>query len=329
MLRVFLALVLFLSSVVACQCKEGHRLCLKKVKDSNSISNSKLQVPIAKHKRVVFCTTKPSGKILKHDPYLGLYLIEDKKGFLYPFKIDKKTPKRLWAVNNKMVISGKIIKKQVGLNNFATFSKPLFYPSVVVDSCCDLEGIVTPKGIIQKDYIERFVKSNRVEYGDIGIRTRDKKGCIEVESYNPFLKNNPFRVGDCVVKYDGKKVLDASALMKDILFSKIGSTHKVVVKRGSKIIALDNITTKKRRGGGYLSDTFLEVLGISFDKDLYITDISQDARKYQLKLGDRLLEVNYKAVTNEEDILKSISQSKKHTYLLFERDNFEFFIKVN
>ena len=306
----------------------GYHSCRQKLIDSKSIQNSTLQLPLKKHQRVIFSTTTPHAKILKHDPFLSLYLVEDKKGFRYPFRINMRTPLGVAAVDNKMAIEGKIVKKQIGLNSFATFSEPLFYPSVLVNSCCSLEGIVAPRGIIQKEYIERFLKVKKVEYADIGVRVKDKKNCVFVKAYNPFVKNNPFRVGDCIVEFDGKKVKDSATFMKDVLFSKIDLSHKVRVKRGSKFLTF-SVKGKKRRGGGYLSDTFLEFLGIGFDKDLYVTKIEKKASKYQLKLGDKLLQVNLKDVTNEEDILKNISNSKKESHLLFQRDNFQFFIRLN
>ncbi len=328
MLRAFLAFAFVFLNLQAASCRGGYSSCKQKVIDSKSIQNSTLQIPLKKHQRVIFSTTTPHAKILKHDPFLSLYLIEDKKGFRYPFRINMRTPLGVAAVNNKMAIEGKIVKKQIGLNSFATFSEPLFYPSILTNSCCALEGIVTPRGIIQKEYIDRFLKVKKVEYGDIGIRVEDKKDCVVVKAYNPFLKNNPFRVGDCILKLDGKKVQNASTFMRKILFSKVGLTHKLKIKRASKILTY-KVKTKKRRGGGYLSDTFLEFLGISFDKNLNIIAIKKKAQKYQLKLGDKLLQVNLKDVTNEEEILKNISQNKKESYLLFQRDNFQFFIRVN
>ena len=328
MLRIFLAFIFVLFNLQASSCKGGYSSCRQKVIDSKSIQNSTLQIPLKKHQRVVFSTTTPHAKILKYDPFLSLYLVEDKKGFRYPFRINMRTPSGIAAVNKRMAIEGKIVKKQIGLNSFATFNEALFYPSILTNSCCALEGIVTPNGIIQKEYIDRFLKVKKVEYADIGVRVKDKKHCVVVKAYNPFIKNNPFRVGDCIVEFDGKKVKDSATFMKDVLFGKIGSIHKVKVKRGSKILTF-NIKSKKRRGGGYLSDTFLEFLGISFDKNLYIVGIEKKAQKYQLKLGDQLLQVNLKDVTNEEDILKNISQSKKESHLLFQRDNFQFFIRLN
>lgn len=328
MLRVLLVLAFVLLTLQASSCRGGYDSCKQKIIDSKSIINQSLQFPINKHQRVIFSTTSPHAKILKHDPYLSLYLIEDKKGFKYPFKINYNLTLGTAGVDKKMALEGKILKRQVGLNSFAKYSEPLFVPSLLLTSCCSLEGIVTPRGIIEKEYIDRFVKVKEVSYADIGIRVEDINRAIIVNAVNPYMKANPFKLGDSVLEFDGKKVKTGAVLMRKILFCKIGSTHKVKVKRGREILTL-KVKGQKRYGGGYLSDTFLEFLGLSFDKNLYIVKIEKKAEKYGLKLGDKLLQINQKEITNEEDILKTISQSKNASNLLFQREQFQFFIRVN
>ncbi len=326
MFRLFLALNFLLLNLFAC--KGGYESCKLKLVDSRTIQNETLQIPVLKNQRIIFSKKTPNAKIIKYNPFLSLYLIEDKKKFKHPFRINNHLSLGMASVDKKRAIEGKILKEQIGLNSFATFSEPLYAPALLLNSCCALEGIVTPEGIIQKEYIERFLKTKFTSYADIGIRVEDKKGCLLIKAINPFVKANPFKVNDCVLEFDGKKVKSAALLMRKILFSKIGSTHKIKLKRDSKILTF-RVKTHKRSGGGYLSDTFLEFLGISFDENLYIVKIEKKAEKYGLDLGDKLLQINLKDITNKEDILKIISQSKDSSHLLFEREQFQFFIRVN
>ncbi len=326
MLRLFLTLTLLFFNLYAC--KGGYNSCKAKIQDSKSIQNKQLYLIVKKHQRLLYSNKKPSGKILKHDPYLSLYLVEDKKGFSYPFTINNRLRLGVAVVDNKRAIEGKILKRQIGLNEFATFSEPLFFPSVVMTSCCSLEGIVTPKGIIEKEYIQHFLEVKKVSYADIGIRIYDKKKLVFVKAINPFIKGNPFKIGDCIISFDGKKVRDAADLMRWILFSKIGSMHKVKLKRDGKMFSF-SVKSQNRFGGGKLSDTFLEFLGISFDKHLKVVKIAPKARKYQLKIGDKLVQINEQNIKNEQQISKIISQKKDGAYLLFERYDFQFFVKVN
>ena len=326
MLRLFVALTLLLLNLYAC--KGGYDSCKHKINDSNSVSNTTLQIPVKNNQLLIFSRTTPKGTILKHDPFLSLYLLEDKKGFKHPFKINYRLTLGTACVNKTEAVEGKILKHQVGLNSFAKFGECITVPSLLLTSCCSLEGIATPQGIIEKEYLDRFIKIKKVSYSDIGIRVVDEKKLVIINTINPFMKDNPFKIDDCVLELNGKKVKNASTLMREILFSKIGSTHKVKVKRDSKVLTL-SMKSQKRYGGGYLSDTFLKFLGISFDKNLKVVKIEDKAKKYHLKLGDRLLQINLKNITTEAEILETISKSKESTNLLFVRDDFQFFIRVN
>ena len=326
MLRFAALLTLF--SLYLYGCSGGYDSCKQKLRDSHSINHNQLSLPVAKHTRLIYSKTKPHGVIIKHDPFLSLYLVKDTQGFSYPFICNAKLLLGVALVDYSHAIEGKIVHHQVGLNHLATFSEKSLFPSVLLTSCCSLEGIATPRGIIERAYIEHFLKTKKVEYGDIGIRVKDKKNLVLVESINPFLEKNPFVVGDCIVAFDGKKVRSSASLMQKILFSKVGSQHRVKIKRDGKFYTY-RVQVLKRKGGGERSDTFLEFLGLSFDKNLRIVKIEPKAKKYQLKLGDKLVQINHQDITTQEQIGAILAQKKKDTYLLFERYDFQFFVKVN
>jgi len=326
-LRVLLALTFVLFNLQA-SCKGGYEACKQKIIDSNSIVNQTLQIPVDKNRRLIFSRTVPHAKIIKHDPFLSLYLIEDKQCFDYPFTINNNLSLGKVSVDKTTAIEGRILKKQIGLNSFATFSEVLHAPALLTNSCCGLEGIVTPRGIIEKEYIQRFLTSKDTAYADIGIRVKDENNLVILSAVDPFMKNNPFKKDDCILVLDGKKVQDSASLMRDILFAKVGSTHKVKIKRGSKILSII-VSSKKRYSGGYKSDTFLEQYGWLFDEDLYIIKINENVHNYGLLLGDRLLQVNGKNVKNQQDIIENISDFKDYASLLFERENFQFFVRIN
>lgn len=326
MLRLLLALNLLFLNLYAC--KGGPDSCRLKVVDSKAIACTSLHIPLKNNQKLIFSKTKPNAKIIKHDPFLSLYLVEDKNSFKYPFRVNINQSLGSFGVDNSSVIEGKIIKKQVGLNSFATFSEPLYAPSLLLNSCCAIEGVVTERGIIEKEYIAHFLKSKKVTYGDFGIRVKDVGSDVVVFSSNPFIKENRFQKGDVLLELDGKKIKNSATFMRDVLFSEIGSLHSVKIKRGNELLTL-SAKSKNRVGGGYLSDTFLEFLGISFDKNLFITKIEKKAEHYGLKLGDKLLQVNIKDVKNEEEILEMMDNPKKSANLLFEREHFQFFVKVN
>jgi hypothetical protein len=326
MLKIFLILNILFINLWAC--KGGYKSCRLKMKNSSSVVKNTLQIPVLKNKLLIYSKETPNKKIIKYDPFLSLYLVEDKKHFKYPFRINYKLSLGVASVNNKKATEGKIKKRQIGLNSFASFSEPVKAPSLLLNSCCALEGIVTPDGIIEKDYIEHFLKTKNVVYGNIGIRVENKNKLVLVKYINPFIKNIPFKIGDSIVLYDGKKVKYASAFMKKILFSKIGSTHTLKIKRLNKFYTF-KVKTIKRYGGGYLSDTFLEFKGLYLDKNLKLIKILKNSIRYGLHLGDRLLKVNNIYIYNQSELRKNIPAFDDKALLLLERDNFEFFMHIN
>jgi len=323
--RLFIALNLLFINLYAC--KGGYDSCKQKVLDSQTLRECSIYIPVTKHQRVVYTTTPPKEKILKYDPFLSLYLIEDTKGFPYPFRINVQEQLGIASVSLKNPVEGKIIKRQIGLNSLAQFSEPILYPSVITSSCCSLEAIVTPQGIIEKEYIQRFINTKDVSYGDVGIRVKEEKGKVFVSAVNPFIKNNPFKKGDVLLSFADKKVSSAATFMRQILFAKIGSIQKFKVKRDGKTQAFTAVTYK-RHGGGCISDTFLEEKGLYFDKQLQIIDLKKDFANYGLCLGDKLIEVNGVAVKTQEDLQKYLADSKVFSSLLLEREGFQFFVNI-
>lgn len=325
MLRLFITLNLLLLNLLACDV--GYDSCIKKLIDSNSITKQDIQVSISKNQRLVFSKEKPSFKILKANPFLSLYLVEDKNNFKHPFKLNINSSLKTALVNEVISKEGSIKKNQLGLNQFATYSKELFTPSVLTNSCCSLEGFVTSKGIIQREYIEKFLKSKNNNYSDLGIRVENENSYVVVKNIDPFMKNNLFKKDDCIISMDGKKAKNSSSFMMDLLFLKVGTTHKFKIIRDKKTIELSAVT-EKRYGGGFISDTFLEQKGIYFDEDLKIIKLPNKDKNYGLKLGDKLIQVNNVDIDNQEQARENMANFKDYSFLLFHRNGFQFFIHI-
>ena len=325
---IFRLLILNLLFINLYACKDGYFSCVAKVKDSKSIQNDSLSIPIPNNKRLVYSKKIPNAKVYKHDPFLNLYIIEDKKHFKYPFDINMRLQLGTAAVNGKTFTEGKVLHSQVGLNNLGVYSAKMKAPAIITSSCCSLEGILTSEGFIDKYYLKNFIENKSAEYGDIGIRVADQRKCIKIIASNPYLKNNPLKRGDCVISFDGKKVFSSAALMKKILFSKVGSKHTIQIKRDGKLYTFKDIESLKRTGGGEISDTFLEFRGIYFNKKLYVVKLNKHFKEYGLKLGDRLIQVNGVRVKNQDELREYVENFKDFSSLLFERNNFQFFVNI-
>lgn len=300
---------------------------MQKVKDTNTIHKNFLSIPLANNKHLIYSLTPPKQKILKHDPFLGLYLIEKSTKAPYIFRVGMPLQLGLGIVDKKRAEEVKVLKNQVGLNTLARLKEKYIAPALLTNSCCVFDGVATQKGIIQKEYIEHFLEHTPLEYGDIGVRVHNEKGFVIVNASDPYIEKNPFKKGDCIVAFDGKKIHAASVLMRKILFAKVGSKHRVKVKRGSKIFDFE-VLTHKRFGGGNISDTFLESKGIYFDKDMKIVQLSAAFKKYGLIVGDRLKQVNGVGVKTQAELRRYIEDFKDYSTLLFERRNFQFFVNI-
>lgn len=325
MFRLFVLFHLLLTSLFACQ--DSYHACLQKAKDTNAIRKNSLSIPLVNNKRLIYSLASPKQKVLKHDPFLGLYLVEHKTKAPYYFAIGMPLQLGLGVVDKQRAQEGKILKNQIGLNTLARINQKYEGPALLTNSCCTLEGIAGKEGVIQKEYIEHFLAKSPLEYGDIGVRVHNQNGFVVVNASDPYSEKNPFKKGDCIVSFDGKKINAASVLMKKILFAKLGSRHKVQVKRGSKIFDFD-VLTRKRYGGGNISDTFLESKGIYFDKDMKIVKLSAAFKEYGLLLGDRLMQVNGVSVKTQAELRRYIEDFKDYSALLFERRNFQFFVNI-
>ena len=268
---------------------------------------------------------KPSLTLVKRDPFLGLNLVKSSENFKHVFKFYNNDPKHLAAVTPHQVAEGRLISEQVGLNRLAQFSSPVPKNALISGNCCGILGLSTGKGIIDKEYIRRFLASKKIAYSDIGIRVADKEG-VRVVEVNPFFEDSPFLLDDLILSMDGKRAKNAAALSRDILFSKPGSRHHFVILREGERIKTEALF-KERLSGGLVLESFFNLFGIELDEELVV---KKDAPKYEIKKGDRLLFVMGKEVRSLTEIRRVLSQEKesknKLVILLFKRKGFDFFI---
>ncbi len=74
---------------------------------------------------------------------------------------------------------------------------------------------------------------------------------------------------------------------------------------------------------------FAEYKGIYFDDGLRVVKISADVKPKGLKLGDLLFEANHHKITGKREFLQALTRGDLDGDLLFIRDSFQFFVKLD
>lgn len=302
-------------------CEASFESCAKKVQDLAQVANDKITLPISKNQTLVYSTKELFGA-KKSDPFLHLYLFETNTTVKYPFKLNKNLRSKELASINDKIACGKITQKQHSLERFGKFSASLHSPSVVLNGCCFIEAIGTPKGVITKRFLEHFFRYGGV-YGDLGIRVKRCKHHLVVEYVNPFL-HAPFKVGDRILSIDGKKIFAVEPFQEAVLFMQPGKKCMVEILRCKKKQTLHAVV-HKRTGGGYRSDTFLESIGVFVDNKLSVV-----ASKHpDFKKGDKIFTIDSQKVQTASDIKYVLSHLLHNPFLIgINRNGLDLFIKI-
>ncbi len=322
-----LALLLIFLSAELFACTGNFSSCRQKLIDSHSLVNTQLQIALSDSRRLVYADRTPeSVTVVKEDPFLGLYLIEDTQPFRHPFSFDERTAKQVAAIDELFIVPGAIVQAQQGLNRLARFDQPVAEHGILTDPCCSLLGVITERGLIEKVYLEHFLEEGG-NYADAGMRAETQNGKIMVTSVDPYFTGNPFKTGDRIIGYKHKKARSAEAFMQTTLFHKPGASVNINVEREGVLREL-TVTLQPRFGGGLISDTYLERLGIRMDAKLQLTHIENRAQKLGLRTGDRVLRLNGTAVSSHQELRHAVSNAGQGASMLIERDGFQFFIAL-
>jgi len=254
--------------------------------------------------------------VIKSNPLLGLYLIEvnlSNNIKFEPMLFRKIRSPLRFAIDDENYMPGKIKKQQIGLN-FAEFSEVIEDNLMIISGCCVTAGLsIGGDKYIEADYLKHFIESDDKYLSDIGARFKEVNGKIIVDEVNPFFIDNPFLEGDEILYFNEEPVLNLADFMKQILFLAKNTKVNVEVLRNNELFEFQ-IKTAILRGGGFLSDTFLENIGVWFDKNLNVTNIHAGSAfaKKELKNHYHLVSINGKTFQNEKEIRQYFSKIKNH-----------------
>ncbi len=297
---------------------------------------------------LLYSPTPPRNvKLLKADPFIGLYLIsasKTKQSYeLLPLDARTLKDKNLALISaNAKVHTGHITKRQTNFLNYARFSAHASANSVLGNICYQIYGIsVGNNQFIEKKYIDRFLSQKSPYYGDLGVRFNSPKAIVDM--IDPFI-DSTFRLNDEILSINGTKVSSSDEAEWLISNLKKDSLAKILIKRNGKNMTI-NVKVGQRYGGFLLRETFLERFGIQLDEYMTIISINPSlaGRFSQLRAGDRILWINKEPIITAstdnahkrfERLKFLLSQTRFDTrfddkiQLLIVRNDLEIFLKM-
>lgn len=292
-------------------------------------------VAISENTAIAFIDKNPPKRYIKKDPYLNLYLLKSKKP-LKPVKIKDSRSLKLgeWiaSFDKESMYVGAFAKRNDSLKDFYTIGAKAPKNSIVTCLCCEAYGIGAGNDrFIPSEYILRFLNSEKIFYGDIGLRLKKRGKDVTVSYADPYFLNQKLRAGDILLSLDGNKFKTLREFNDYIFFSKRGKIITIEYARRGKILKA-KAQVSQRRGGGFVEETFLERYGFDFDSKMRITGVAKGSKVQELglKKGDRLISLNGNKIANKQQVKRIVVKSKKKELkFLFDRGGFQFFATLS
>ena len=297
----------------------------------------------------------PVKNYVKFDPYLGLYLVaSDAK--LEPVKMsdDNATKKSDWVSVTRdlnATVYGHVKAQAQALGELDVLTFDVNGTGAVLSPCCKLRGIaVGGDKFVPSRYIRHFAAYKDVYYGDVGAVFEEKDGKLYVKSVDPLGRGAALMAGDEILSVNGEKFESLRELNERILFAKKGERLKFEIKRGDEVlrfgVAVSDDAAKKEQKAPTKADkkavssdaklqsipqssdaaSVQKLYGITFDEKLTVksVDASSGAAKFGVRVGDKLIQVGQKAVSNRKEALGLLAKGGGQN-LLFRRNGFDFF----
>lgn len=264
-----------------------------------------------------------------YNPFYNIYIVHKISGFKEFLKTDDT------SLCNEFNLAS-ISQNALSYGNFLEFKNGkgrvdfnLLKNSFVINPCCEILGIsINKREFLPNSHLNTLVKRVNPYDGYIGADFYQKGQKVYVLNVDFNLKNIHFCPNDQIVSVDGVKITSKAQLNRMILSTEYKDDLKIVIKRSNSYKTL-NVKSLHKPKYNINAVTYLQKLGIKFDKNLIIRKVYKNsfASKKGLKKGDRLIQINFKDV---KDVLEAKDRflygKKEKFHFLFSRDDFQFFI---
>lgn len=217
-------------------------------------------------------------------------------------------------------------------------------------------GFAIPSNTVQH-VVDKLKKHGKVERGFLGVKIQEvspqiaeamnlktEEGVlvVEVDENGPAGKAG-VKSGDIIIAMDGKKVKNSRKLQIMVADTPLDSKINITVMRKGKKHDLNAKLTKENSKSSFLqsfsnvSETgnSFETRGLTFSDSssgVVVSQVSRKAEWKMLKVGDIVISVNQKPVSNianfEEVYNYAVSEGKKHIVLFVKRHNSKIFLAL-
>lgn len=318
--------------------------CYEKNKPSIVYFGKTRAVAISEKQAIAYSKEKPTVPYAKHDPLSNLYLFDSEKP-LIPVKLKSPSELKLgeWlgSMNENALIVVNSSKIGLNSNDLFEFGGSAEANNIISGLCCEMLGLgVGDKYFISSDALKHFIDVKMATYSEIGARVSENNESVIVDFVDPNFKNAKLKAGDKIISLNGKNIKTLAEFNE--AFSAMKSLPKVsaqIQRDNSRLeenIIAPKVVAKKAEPKKVApvapkKEPMMKNLGFNFNKELHIIDIAGGsfADKSGLKIGDRLMQIDGQSVNSPAEIDAYFAKSyKKEHRLLFDRDDFQFFVNL-
>lgn len=352
--------------------QDDFNVCYEKLKDSGVYIDGMFGIVLKPNLIAVPRSLEKAPKeYLKFDPYLQLYLVASDTA-LSPAKLgdERQLDKSKWVgvleYNNTQM--GHIKELGENLGTLDTLSFDANKTGILSAPCCQVVGITVGKDkFIGSRYLEHFVKSSEVFYGDIGVKfEKIGEDKFVVSEVNPFGKGKMLLKGDEVLSVNDIKPKSLRELNELILFTDKDSTITIEVLRDGEKIKFDiKISGQKEESKDNAKQTlismfdlnqtkpqakslrkqqpapkpkpvnlgleFLKNYGLTLNNNLSVRSVRANSKAQNdgFKSGDKIVQIDQQNFKNLNAVNDFLSKADRNVYyFLVSRNDFQFFIRV-
>ena len=318
--------------------------CYDKNKNAIVYFGKTRAVAISDKQAIAYSKEKPSVPYVRYDYLSNLYLFDSPKP-LTPVKLKATSELKLgeWLVSmtDNSLIAVNASKMGAGANDLFEFGGVGEVSALVGGLCCEMYGLgIGDKFFIGSEALQRFIEGKSASFPELGIRVYDSNESVTVDFVDPAMKESKMKAGDIITRLNGKPVRNVTE------FAELLKTFKDINKISGQI-QRNNVwmeenlmaskvpvpsKSKKMPLPEVKKVSYLQTQGFRFGADMKIKEITRGsfAEKSGLKVGDRLMQIDQ--IPMERVPAADAYLSKVHNRdvsLLFDRDDFQFFVTLN